>query len=360
MKVGLITIHSAENIGAALQAYATQQYLSKFAQVEIIDYYHNNRVWYKKNQKGILLRQIDRFKKILHPIQTVLMRKRATAFRNFRKQYLNLSKCTYYGDTEILNNPPVYDIYICGSDQLWNAAITRNSESYFLSFTNSKHKYSFASSVGHANMTKEEKELAKKYLPSFAEIAVREQGTAKELSELLKRPIQTVLDPVFLLSKQEWEALAKSIKLPENGYIVVYALQENEALHRALKYAQTLALPIVFMGKEVSGYGGIKIKSAGPQEFLYILANAKYVITNSFHGFAFSLIFQKQIFICEHTTRNLRLENLLELIGFKNKQVKANTENISLCQIDGEPAYSKLDIQYSRDYLANIFKEEQK
>ena len=177
---------------------------------------------------------------------------------------------------------------------------------------------------------------------------------------MLKRPIQTVLDPVFLLSKQEWEALANPVKLPKKGYIAVYALQDNEALHSALTYAETLGLPLIFINRKICGYNGIKIKTAGPQEFLYILANASYVITNSFHGFAFSLIFKRQVFVCEYTTRNLRLVNLLEKIDAVNKQISSNTKDVASCQIDGKAAYPQLDVQCGRDFLADIFAKRKK
>ena len=138
-------------------------------------------------------------------------------------------------------------------------------------------------------------------------------------------------------------------KQGSNFYII-----GNEALRRTMEYAKTLGWQFVFIGKEISGYKGIHVK-AGPREFLYVIANANYVITNSFHGFAFALIFEKQILVCEHTTRNLRLVNLLEQIGMQDKQVNSLTKDIAPCRIDGKKAYLKLDIQCGRSYLDKIF-----
>lgn len=356
MKIGLITIHFQNNLGAVLQTYATQKYLSAFGDVEVIDYHHNISVVKRNNFRNKINYQLIRLKKLLHPIQFLLSKKRAKVFNAFRKQYIKTSEKVYRGDNDILIQPPIYDRYVCGSDQIWNTSITNNSSAYFLSFTDSKYKYAFASSIGHSNMMEEEKILAKKYLLSFKQISVREQESAIELNKLLNIPVQTVLDPVFLLIKEEWLSIVKPITIPKRDFIVVYAMQDNIALNLAVKYAKNLKMPIISIGKKLKSINK-NILNAGPQEFLYVLSKAKYVITNSFHGFAFSLIFQKRIFVCEHTTHNLRLVNLLEQIDCKEKQITAKTKYVSQCEIDGEKSYNKLNIQYSKDYLKSIFKE---
>ena len=356
MKIGLITIHFQNNYGAVLQAYATQKYLSQFGEVEIIDYRYNSSVIVQNNWKYKFLQKIFKLRKLLHPFNFILTKQKVKKFSSFRKNFFNLSNNIYFGDNSIQDNSPQYDMYICGSDQIWNTSITNNASAYFLGFTNSSNKYSFASSLGHSSMTEEEKLLAKKYLPFFKKFSVREQETAIELNKLLNIPVQTVLDPVFLLTKEEWLSIARPINLPKGDFIVVYAMQDNTAIESAIEYAKTLKIPIVSIGCKLKKEDKT-ILTAGPQEFLYILSKAKCVITNSFHGFAFSLIFNKKIFVCEHTIRNLRLENLLALINMKDKQVLTQTKNIRECEIDGESAYKKLNIQDSKCYLNNIFRE---
>ncbi|MCI8403198.1 MAG: polysaccharide pyruvyl transferase family protein [Lachnospiraceae bacterium] len=364
MKTGIITMHFPENYGAVLQAYALQQYTSRFCEVEIINYIHNPKYSRKSNSILTLFRKIratgGKIKRIGRDIPGYIERKkRAEKFSVFQREYFKLSQNTYHGDREIFAAPPRYDFYISGSDQIWNTNITNNSAAYYLGFVNSGKKYSYASSFGHRNLTDKEYEFSQKYLSLYADITVRESMSARQLSEWLGRPVEVMTDPVFLLSKAEWTGMVKRVEcLKDRDFIFVYNMQYNQAMIRTVKAVEKYGLAIIVVngGGTKIHYNARELKDCGPQEFLWLILNAKYVVTNSFHGAAFSLIFGKNVWICEHTVRNLRLEELLSWGKSEDKQIREDSTwtNIDEKMVDGQKVYDMIDVEKGRHYIQEI------
>lgn len=353
MRIGILTFHRAYNLGAVLQAYALCTYLNdNVCSTEIVDYYPNNAI---PVCDTFLRRTLRRVKQIAGG------KKQKDRYQRFAKfdAFINecrISKEVYYGDREIEANPPAYDLLISGSDQIFNTTLTDNSKAYYLNFTNKTPKISYASSFGRSVISETEETYTKQYLMDFRALSAREESAKHIIESLTNRFVESVLDPVFLLSRDKWEEITTAAKAEK--YIFVYAMENTPWLIKAIECVRTqygLPVKIVLGGNFQLNIKGEIDTCCGPYEFLSYIKNAECVVTNSFHGMAFSIIFEKKFVCVAHSKRNTRLENLCMLIGEK-KQV---LESEQLLQIDdyiiaGCDAYQKLDeqIRKSKRYLA--------
>lgn len=323
MKIGIVTIHSHFNYGAVLQAFATQMVLKKLGhEPQMIDYYTLDQ---EKNNKSRIVK-VD-IKRILYFLVLRLDRKyqiRLRRFSEFRK-LLSLSK-RYYSKEEIYQNPPVFDVYLVGSDQVWN--MEKGIQSYnFLDFIKGPHvrKISYASSFGTSTIPDQNKEELKELLQDFTAISTREDEGVEIIKEATGRDATQVLDPTLLITKSQWQDLLPSEKNAPNNYILIYALNNSEEsvmLVEAVRKRYRLPVFGIPMGYKVPGKYKVdrEIKDAGPWEFISLLENAKVVCTSSFHGLAFAINFEKTFFVVPHNTRNSRLNSLLKSVGLEERQ----------------------------------------
>lgn len=353
MKIGMITFHKADNFGAVLQASALQKYLTDFCgECEMIDYIPNNQVL---NQSI--------FRKVLHYCKNVIFfwisvpeYIRHKKFDAYRKQYYGELSETYSGDQEIESHCKGYDVIVSGSDQILNTTLTGNSKAFYLHFENNTKKVSYASSFGRVNISLEEKENIHKYLTSFSDISVRESSARELISREIGVMPEVVLDPVFLQERSEWDDRCYNSKKMPDKYIFVYSMEQSDVLNSVVKQIaceERKDVIVVCGGRKVRKIKGKKDTTCGPAEFLSYVKKADVVITNSFHGCAFSLIFGKKFYCIAHSSRNARLENLLQLINRENALISCNIDNYKSYMIDGERFFPKLDkyIENSKQYL---------
>lgn len=352
MKIGIITFHRAYNIGANLQAYALQKFIEdNICNAELIDYYPNNEV----PQRQSLVRKLLHLCNVLiHYKEMHAETKRERKFETFWREYYNLSATSYYGDKDFILADKSYDIYISGSDQILNTTLSGNSESYYLKSISGK-KISYASSFGRESISDVEHRLIKSELKSFSALSVREKTAADIIEEDIKIRPELVLDPVFLLTAEEWRRLAVLPKI--DSYIFAYAMEDTPQIRAAVEEAKELwELPVVLVAGSRSARqlpGSLDLE-CGPREFLGYISNASYVITNSFHGTALSIIFGKEFVAVAHASRNIRLKNITNMIGAETLMVNENCDKpIQECIIHGDIAYSKLqaNIGKSKSYL---------
>ena len=355
MSIGIITLHFQNNYGAVLQTYALWKKCSQVCKTEVIDYVHNKNEISKGNKYAKYMKLLFEYKKVKYK------RIKAAKFSDFRKNYIDVSSKSYHGDASIISNPPSYDVYLSGSDQIWNTNITNCSSAYFLSFVRTGVKMSYASSFGHEDLSDNERQLSAQYLPLFKFISVREEASAKELSELLKRKVFDVLDPVFLLKRKDWGRLLEEQKgTTQKGYYFIYIMEDNDAIKKAAIWASQKKTDIIYLfGSEninPKRYPkGKIIYDAGPIDFLRLIANSDLVITNSFHGTAFSIIFGKKLMVCEHTKRNVRIVNLLKSCSSEHALITSGVDsNIQDKIIDGNTAYNKLDFTNTNEAITII------
>ena len=353
VKIGILTFHRAKNFGANLQAYALNEYICKQNyNCEIVDFYPNN---YGKQPVKIIRKILSKIKRLF----IICKYRDIIKFNNFQSRNYILSPKKYYGDEDIMTNSPEYDILISGSDQIFNTTLTGNSKSFYLCFNNKAKKISYASSFGRTELSNEEYALINSELPKFSAISVREKSAGDIIEKETGKNSKLVLDPVLLLDSSEWN-FKTSKKQRNKNYIFVYVMEVTENLQRtvsAMAGKNNLPVYVLYGCSQHSGIDGVTIKNIGPEEFLGYLRSASLVITNSFHGTAFSIIFKKRFVSVSHSTRNARLKNLMTLIGEKDKLVSDNTD-VFEAVVDGNTALSNITpyINASKEYLLDALK----
>ena len=355
MKAGILTFHRANNYGAVLQAAALQKYISdNICECEIINFMPNNAV----PPKATIIHKILHYVKSgIFLKQTIMSNASAKKFDDFRKKYMRISENVYWGDINIDNANLDYDLLISGSDQIFNTTLTGNSHAYYLNFTNKIPKISYASSFGRDDITEEEKNLIKNELPKFRAVSCREGSGVSIIKNLCGINPELVVDPVFLLNRHRWENMV-SVKKINKKYILTYLMEENAEINKLSKdLSQKTGLPVyVIIGGKTKNYFGKKLTGLGPNDFLSTIKNAEYVITNSFHGTAFSIIFGKKFYCFAHSKRNARLENIMNLIGQKDKLINVYLGDCT--HTDGSSAYNEIMpfIDFSKEFLEKNIK----
>ena len=363
-RIGIITILKTNNYGAELQAYATQAILNKLGyDAEIIDYlfYKNPQHKKTKNSKPVFNHGLKkRLSEFLYPIisktktgiNNTHSDKRNKRFESFHTDNTAMSP-TYTTIDELYNSNKEYDVYMVGSDQVWNPGIYSSLLPYMLTFApESKKRVAYASSFGVSSIPQEFKWLYQKYLPKFSDIGVREKNAVEMVKELSGKDATWVLDPTLLLNKEDWEKIASTTYKEKNNYILLYELTPCPYILELAKYfREKNGLKIIRICKnaaiEDKDTTIENIIDAGPAEFLRLFANADIVITNSFHGTAFSINFGKEFYTVTPARKhnNSRQQSILELFNLQARLIPENTpiENITTNKIDNNAVIKRLN-----------------
>lgn len=318
MKTAITTFHFVNNFGGVLQAYAIQQAVRQYCDCEaqIIDY-HNGFISLTDALR--ILPLSPRPKEIVTGIRTLPDRfGRLSKFESFRKQEMHLTSVRY-NHARLKREAPDADVYICGSDQIWNPVLTFGVDStYYLDFaSDGSKKVAFAPSFGSARPPKVFQKKTRCLLQNLDAISVREKTGKELLSHLTDQPVELLIDPTFLLDKAHWESMM-SENPARQPYILLYIMQSDTTMYdyvRAIK--QKLGLHVV----EISRYGfnpgfvDETLVDVGPQEFLSLFRHADYICTNSYHGLIFSLIFEKQFCLVPCKRFQARIYHLAEMLS---------------------------------------------
>lgn len=347
MKVGIITFHRAINYGAVLQTHALQKTLKKLgAEADVLDY----RCDHLEKNYSILQRLKHTkgpksFAAVFIKCALPAIKKKLTFHRWMNKNCI-LSR-SYREDITETNAD--YDLFITGSDQVWNYAHTDFDKNYFLNFVeDNQKKFSYAASFGFSQLDQKYWASYRTLLETFSGISVREASGAALIGNLLdKAAVPVVVDPVFLLQKQDWQLRQWH---DTKKYILVYELMPSpEVLRFALQLAEKHDLQVIRITNTLQRGFNPRVKNVygiSPQSFLEYIYNAQYVVTNSFHGTAFSILFNKQFYVCRLTDTmsalNARLDDLLALCGLKNRIVEADYDHT---EIDYTPINTLIDCQ---------------
>lgn len=350
MNVGFITVHRAPNYGAMLQCFALQQYIEGMGHeckvIDLLRPYHEGFVHTegfepfdaKKIHKsfvgeirkfiGHYLHRYEANNKKFAKVYKENLKRRQELFDAFDKRITYTKQYKSIG--ELYANPPQFDVYITGSDQLWNPTQPYCIEPFFLTFVkNGAKKISYATSIGLSSLPESINQQYIKWLNDYDYISVREQEAVNMLSKGISKTIHKVVDPTLLMDKQFWERLA--VVKPEfvhEKYVFCFTLSYLSELHSYLKkYAKEKGMKYVYIvhafqdapytNKDKNVIGLIDIS---PEEWLGLIQNAEEIFTNSFHGTVFSLIFEKKFYsyIPSNNKRGSRIVNVLEMIKLKN------------------------------------------
>lgn len=352
MKIGLITFHTPKNYGAVLQAYSLMSYLKNYSDdVKIIDYNTPAlRAKYPLKPKSKSIKQLI-YKLLMYSAYSQ-KKKKYEKFDAFVSNKLSLTK-RYESLEDLSSDPPEADAVFTGSDQVFNPSrIEEERKVFYLDFVpESKKKIAYAASFGTESIPEDKQDEIKGYLNRFDYISVRESSGIDIVKELSGKPAAEVLDPVFLNDKEFWGKTAVPYKEEFKNYLFYYRLMgssESDAV--AQRIAKEKNLKLVVMTDGLIKWKADKIlRDVGPEEFLYLMNNAGYIVTDSFHGVAFSLIFEKQFTFSDMNDRtNERGLNLLQKVGIE--RLAFGTGNAG----DRKLNYKEINKQLSK--LKNISK----
>ena len=358
MKIRLMTFHTPKNYGAVLQAFSLMSHLKNFSDdVKIIDYNTPNlRAKYPLKTKVKGIKQLIYWALTRHTYNS--KKRKFEKFEKFVKEKLSLTD-RYESFCKLKENPPDADIVFTGSDQVFNPSrIEEERKAFYLDFVPENiKKVAYAASFGVSDIPKDKIGEITEYVKSFDNLAVREASGVEILKKLGIQNAIEVLDPVFLNDVSFWRKNANPYNKKFENYVFYYRLMSSkESDQAAIKLAKQKGLKLVVMtdGLFINKSSTV-LRDVGPQEFLYLLDNAKYVVTDSFHGVAFSLIFKKQfVFSDVRSLTNGRSLNLLNLLGLEN-QAYAPTYD-PLRELD----YNQIDqriserIEFSKKYIADV------
>lgn len=346
--VGIITTFRQSNFGSVLQAYALQRIINNLDfNSQVIDYKYPNEYHYKR---GCKIKKSQTFiHKIKFNIRNIferlgLRRKRKmTMLNRFISREMNCTRsfCNY---DDLHKNSPKFDIYVSGSDQIWNPNTMFGDMSYLYDFApDGSRIYSYSSSFSCNSIPTEYKKQYKHFLSRYTAISVREQNGVKLVEELTgRKDTRLVLDPTLLLKKNDWLLLAEKsqkLRIPKKYilcYMLAYTYNPNDKMKELLKFTQEkYHLPIVSLSaiKDWDGGEFIRIEkhqSIGIYEFLRLFADAEIIITSSFHGTAFSLNFGKPFLALQNGKSNSddRISSLLNKLDMQSQLIKTDTELI--------------------------------
>lgn len=341
MKVEVITRHAITNYGSLLQAFATQKIIEKIGhECEIIDYIRKDES-YRFHEKTLLkgkqkwnsnplLRIVYLF---LRQPESILAGKK---FEKQRKHYLRLSSL-YDSRDSLKDNYPLADVYMTGSDQVWGPTEDGSyDDNYCLSFVKERKKIAYSASFGHADINPDIQKYFRKHLSDYSGIAVREDSAVKILKEIGINSKQ-VLDPTLLLDKEFWNMQAKE-KAVKKDYILVYQLHNNKKLGEyAKKISNKLGMRLIRISVSLHQINrpGRLVWCPSVAEFLGYVKNAKLMITDSFHGTAFAIIFNTPFVEVlpnnETGTRNL---SILSLTGLSDRILRNDSKDPAECTMD--------------------------
>ena len=377
-KIGILTqYYNSINYGGNLQAYALVEWLNRngfdaeqisfdYSKVPFTDHRPTGiiekliRLLSKSPQKigeGLRRRYLYWVGKKKRNVYLDVVSKRRNAFKKFNKEIIRHSDQVYSCE-RIKESVNVYNTFIVGSDQVWNP--DWYIEAFYLCFAGKNvRKISYGASISQDELNEEEKLIYKRNLPKFDYVSIREEGGVTLLKPLYDGEITHVVDPVLLLDKKDWVALALQSKINiSDRYIFCYFLGDNTRIYKIiksiaqLKGLKTVNIPCVadYYIKDNYEFGNIKCADADPIDFIKLIQDAEYVFTDSYHAILFSYIFQKQFFVIDRSSNgvmNSRIYDFLQQAGMVERFLD-NRKNITISHVNSlTQSSSKGFIDYS-------------
>ena len=364
MKIATLTFHSAHNFGSVLQSFALQKVVENLCKdVDMPCEY--SIINYRTDVQKDLYRLLPKAKGFKGTIKLLM---RLPYYRAYRKKYIKfevfIAKDLKTGKEiscleEIEENYVGIDAYISGSDQIWNVRSRDFSSVYYLPFSGAK-KVSYAASFGPLKIDWEKynREEVATCLKDYDAISVREEGSADNVEQLIGNRPEVHVDPTMLLSKEEWREVSSGVTYKGGKYILLYCLEPSkEQLKMAKLISKKLGLPVVitrYNNKNDYFNGFKKLYWTGPKDFISLVDNASLVLTSSFHGTAFSLIFNKK-FYAFNGMQDKRISNVLTKSEMQSRSINSieDIKSVDLNELDFSKANEFIleEKQRSIEYL---------
>ena len=369
MKIGILTWLHNGNYGSILQAYALQKALrNQGYQTENIDYAPSTvkkveNLIKNKNSLKLFLEKWDAYcaKKVAGSPRELSEKQKK--FDDFRENYINITR-RYSSPKEVATIDGEFDAYICGSDQIWSPVLL-NPVFYFDFLSDTERKIAYACSFGVSSIKGKKATKITNYLNRFDYISVRESSGCEIVKNLTGKVVPVMPDPTLLLQRTDWDKVSK-YNLNLNKYIFCYFLSWNEDYWKYVEnVSQQLGYQIVIVPsvKQTYQVDAKILKNIGPEEWVGLVKNASYVITDSFHGTVFSIIYNKPFTVLKRfsddnpRSQNSRIYTLLEHYNLTNR-LGINTDIFNLQEYTKVNSQVEYDRRYALEWLNNVLKVE--
>lgn len=320
MKAGVVTFHSANNYGATLQTWALQKVLKDYGVDAGVIHYHPDiidRLYDPLLGKHGLKRMLNQFRLSVKSPKSL---ERYHKFQKFlTKNFKLIGDFKTYEELKAANLK--LDAYITGSDQVWNPAhIGGFDPAYYLDFAEpGSKKLSYAASIGSDYILPAYQDDMRKSLSTYTAISIREGSIKEAVQELTEVPVEVVLDPTMLLTKKDYEEI--KVKSPiKEPYILVYMIEKNNQV-KSLANTISISLGIrTIQRRPIKGFVNElpPFYTADAGEFIGLIEGAEVVITNSFHGTVFSILYEKPFISMLHSDTGSRTVDLLTELGLES------------------------------------------
>lgn len=388
MNIGIVTWITYKNYGSFLQAFALQEFL-KTNQLPNIILSDAQILFPKMSQKAQKqnVRQDDQaVPMICHISPVYLLKAFRRKYRNwkhrklvqpyalsqkeydrFRRENLSIFENVTYDTLRSLNE--IFDCFLCGSDQIWNVFDQNFNGYYYLDFV-SRPKIAYAPSVGTTQISAEKAATIRAWLTDYSALSVREQETALQLQKLTGRSVEWVVDPCLLHDREWWAGFANGADLSDKRpYVLCYFLENKDWYHayaRALAGSRALRLVLIPSRIEFTKRRECYRGAVGPREFVALISRAAYVITDSYHGSIFSILFEKQFIYLKRfqdndpICQNIRVNSLFSCLGLMNRILEEKEFDDSddpLIEFGRVKRLLQQQRDRSQEYLLNAIKD---
>lgn len=360
MKILTITCHNVFNHGAALQEFALIRYINSLGyQAKAINYqppYLSNsykllKVSNPRWNKNFITRIIYILLKLPSKLFDI---KRQSKFKRFNEKYIPETEKLYKCNRDLKLSPPKADIFICGSDQIWNTIFENGKDpAFYLDFVpKGVPRIAYAASFASEKIDDSFQDFVRSMILNIHRISVREASALKILADLNIFGATRVVDPVFLIEKSLW--IEKFTVKNDDQFLLIYDFDNSQLIKEiALETARVRNLKIYALNKRIN-YADKTFWNIGPDEFVNMISNAHLVLTNSFHGVCFSLILEKNFYAFNRNEKiNTRILDLLKLCNLENRLIEDRNDLNLLEDLNYEEINQRLNeaIVSSKDFI---------
>ena len=336
--------NSKSNYGAVFQSYALSCFIDKLGfEAYFLTMAERSNKNVCKTKKSFKMRIKQIIYKCLTASSKKAKKKRTEKFEHFTE---NTQRQLCYADyNELLKSVPKADVYLSGSDQVWNPKNIHDE--LFLSFAPENAVcVSYAASMGYEKIPSENEKLFASYISKYSHVSVREDTMKPIIEQYTTLPVYQHIDPVFLLNPEEWLVIEKKYaKLKYENYVLLYLIECNKSDEKricALKKKLKIPFVLVTLGGRKKKFANQTIVDASPEEFIYLLRNSSAVIASSFHGTALSILFNKPFISISGKDKPSRIESLL-------RHFSLETRNSADCDLYSPINYESINKRIEED-----------
>ena len=336
-RVGIVTLYD-DNYGTCLQAFALCNKISEMGyEPEIIRYIRGNvnvrnESWMKKVMGK--LRSMPPKLILTYLLSYKWIRERKAGFSNFRERYLKFGEETNYRDSIRCDLGKAYDAYVCGSDMIWSEEFADDWRYFFLQFAPSKKRISYAPSFGKNIISSENDKICSDFLHEIRCLSCREEAGVSLIKNQFGLDAVQVLDPTLLMGKDEWNRLIdKEERMLEEKYILTYVFGgisgARKNFFENLSKKEWGVHRVIPMNREQNGKDAVR-GVLGPVEFLRLYRDAEFIVTDTFHGLIFALIYEKPFVVLKRQDKGHwakysdRMTSTLKMLGLENRYIESS------------------------------------